>query len=277
MSGGAFDYKQYYIDDIIEHVGRIVRAVEEGDIGEDDGTDQTPSYWEKSLLADSKEEVKEEFKKALKALRIAACYAQRIDWFLSGDDDRLDYCFHYFINLLLLYLLTITKTIIKEDTSFARPALVQKHMRLHTRAISKFFGQLFGSGNVLECHNIPLRLNHTNRRERFCSWFFYFYFLLRSLLRDLRSFLRLTTSPALKAREEISYTTKLSNTMTKIVMKHRYFFTTFHTRNLLLGQLTGLFIRLDEARKLFRSHVFRFFRSHVFRFHVLILHGFGSY
>ncbi len=86
MSGGAFDYKQYYIDDIIEHIGRIVRAVEEGDIGEDDGTYQTPSYWEKSLLADSKEEVKEEFRKALKALRIAACYAQRIDWFLSGDD-----------------------------------------------------------------------------------------------------------------------------------------------------------------------------------------------
>lgn len=86
MSGGAFDYKQYYIDDIIEHIGRIVRAVEDGDIGEDDGTDQTPSYWEKSLLADSKEEVKEEFRKALKALHIAACYAQRIDWFLSGDD-----------------------------------------------------------------------------------------------------------------------------------------------------------------------------------------------
>jgi len=40
----------------------------------------------KSLLADSKEEVKEEFRKALKALHIAACYAQRIDWFLSGDD-----------------------------------------------------------------------------------------------------------------------------------------------------------------------------------------------
>jgi hypothetical protein len=85
MSGGAFDYKQYVIDEIVDHIARIMHAVDSGDLGEEDRY-SGHSHWEKSLVNDSKEEVKEEFRKAIKALKVAACYAQRIDWFLSGDD-----------------------------------------------------------------------------------------------------------------------------------------------------------------------------------------------
>lgn len=85
MSGGAFDYKQYVIDEIVDHIARIMHAVDSGDLGEEDCYSGS-SHWEKSLVNDSKEEVKEEFRKAIKALQVAACYAQRIDWFLSGDD-----------------------------------------------------------------------------------------------------------------------------------------------------------------------------------------------
>jgi hypothetical protein len=85
MSGGAFDYKQYVIDEIADHIDRIMHAVDSGDLGEEDRY-SGHSHWEKSLVNDSKEEVKEEFRKAIKALQVAACYAQRIDWFLSGDD-----------------------------------------------------------------------------------------------------------------------------------------------------------------------------------------------
>lgn len=85
MSGGAFDYKQYHIDEIVDHIARIMHALDSGDLGEEDRY-SGPSQWEKSLVHESKEEVKEEFRKAIKALQVAACYAQRIDWFLSGDD-----------------------------------------------------------------------------------------------------------------------------------------------------------------------------------------------
>ena len=68
MSGGHFDYKQYYIDDIAD---KIEYKMENQDCDEEDG------YTEETIQI---------MKDAVKALRKAAIYAQRIDWFLSGDD-----------------------------------------------------------------------------------------------------------------------------------------------------------------------------------------------
>lgn len=68
MSGGHFEYKQYYIDDIAD---KIEYKMVNQDCDEEDG------YTEETIQI---------MKDAVKALRKAAIYAQRIDWFLSGDD-----------------------------------------------------------------------------------------------------------------------------------------------------------------------------------------------
>lgn len=85
MSGGYFDYKQYQIDEIADNVHRIVNAVVKKELpSKDDYSDD--SSWAKNLVAESSPETLEEFQKALLIFKQAAIYAQRIDWFLSGDD-----------------------------------------------------------------------------------------------------------------------------------------------------------------------------------------------
>ena len=64
MSGGAFDYKQFYIRLIAEDI--------ESEIDRRDYSD----------------EVIEKFKEAVRILNKAEIYAQRIDWLLSGDDSE---------------------------------------------------------------------------------------------------------------------------------------------------------------------------------------------
>jgi hypothetical protein len=85
MSGGYFDYNQYRIDEIADTLERIITAVVNKDLPskEDYSND---SSWAKNYLAQSSPETLEEFKNALRTLKRAAVYAQRIDWFLSGDD-----------------------------------------------------------------------------------------------------------------------------------------------------------------------------------------------
>lgn len=68
MSGGHFDYKQYYIDDIADSIERTM---------ENQGCDEEDRYAEDTIQI---------MQDAVKILRKAAIYAQRIDWFLSGDD-----------------------------------------------------------------------------------------------------------------------------------------------------------------------------------------------
>lgn len=68
MSGGHFDYKQYYIDDIADSIERTM---------ENQGCDEEDGYTEETIQI---------MKDAVKALRKAAIYAHRVDWFLSGDD-----------------------------------------------------------------------------------------------------------------------------------------------------------------------------------------------
>ena len=70
MSGGHFDYKQYAIREITEEIERVLSN--ESENGE---YELTPK-------------VVEEFKKAIKILKIASVYTQRIDWLLSGDDSE---------------------------------------------------------------------------------------------------------------------------------------------------------------------------------------------
>ena len=75
MSGGHFDYKQYYIQDLIDQIEEEIKGnkyKKEDDIYSVKLNDKTIK----------------EFENAVKALKIAKIYATRIDWLLSGDDDE---------------------------------------------------------------------------------------------------------------------------------------------------------------------------------------------
>ncbi len=76
MSGGFFDYDQYRINGIIDAVEGVLDKHEHPG-ADDDG-------W--NPLAGSTPETVEAFQQGLHTLRQAAIYAQRFDWFLSGDD-----------------------------------------------------------------------------------------------------------------------------------------------------------------------------------------------
>lgn len=82
MSGGAFDYIQYRIEDIIE---RIQDEINENEIKPDWITDEE---WEKEGKRIYSKETIKEFKKGIKLLKNAETYAQRIDWLISGDDSE---------------------------------------------------------------------------------------------------------------------------------------------------------------------------------------------
>lgn len=92
MSGGAFEYNQYkigYIADQIEHeIERNGRPKTKEELRDESWRDPD---WYKKYPEDLNhykypDEVIEEFKNAVKNLRIAEVYAQRVDWLLSGDD-----------------------------------------------------------------------------------------------------------------------------------------------------------------------------------------------
>lgn len=94
MSGGHFDYKDYIIGEIAETVEQEIR------------NNRKPykwdelDYWErnqyskreyealetKPLHSDWPSGVIDRMKDAVKVLRLAAIYAHRLDWLLSGDD-----------------------------------------------------------------------------------------------------------------------------------------------------------------------------------------------
>ncbi len=92
MSGGAFEYNQYkigYIADQIEHeIEKSGRPKTPEELKDEswrgpDWYEQYPEYLNHYMYPD---EVIAEFKNAVKYLRIAEVYAQRVDWLLSGDD-----------------------------------------------------------------------------------------------------------------------------------------------------------------------------------------------
>lgn len=82
MSGGAFDYNQYKIGEIADHIQSVIdnnnKPVEKQDRwGDWDNREVYSSYSEETIM---------EFKRCVSLLREAMIYVHRIDWLLSDDD-----------------------------------------------------------------------------------------------------------------------------------------------------------------------------------------------
>lgn len=76
MSGGYFDYSQYHIREIADSLRKFLDEKsweKEDEYGLRPYRDITPT-------------VLSEMEKGYELLRIAEIYAQRIDWYLEGDD-----------------------------------------------------------------------------------------------------------------------------------------------------------------------------------------------
>ena len=92
MSGGAFDYKQWHIEQIADDVGKLIekngREKTREELKEEGwrGDDWYEKYPEDLYHYKYPDEIIEKFKEGMKVLRVAAVYAQRIDWLVSGDD-----------------------------------------------------------------------------------------------------------------------------------------------------------------------------------------------
>jgi len=89
MSGGAFDYNQYRIREIWENIqqelDRQGQEKPEKYLRHYD-KEYLEKYPEERFYTVYPEEVQKIFRDAIKALKIAEIYAQRIDYYLSGDD-----------------------------------------------------------------------------------------------------------------------------------------------------------------------------------------------
>jgi hypothetical protein len=92
MSGGAFDYQQYNIGRIADQIEEVIikngvkKTLEEiKDEGWRD-SEWYEKYPEDKFHYKYPDEVIEKMKEAVKSLKIAQEYAQRVDWLLSGDD-----------------------------------------------------------------------------------------------------------------------------------------------------------------------------------------------
>ena len=92
MSGGAFDYKQWHIEQIADDVEKLIekngREKTREELKEEGwrGDDWYEKYPEDLYHYKYPDEIIEKFKEGMKVLRVAAVYAQRIDWLVSGDD-----------------------------------------------------------------------------------------------------------------------------------------------------------------------------------------------
>lgn len=72
MSGGRFGYSQYQIGEIAREIQHCI-----DDNGKPDDYGQVWKHPDNVIA---------EFKNAIAALKLAEIYAQRVDWYLSGDD-----------------------------------------------------------------------------------------------------------------------------------------------------------------------------------------------
>jgi len=77
MSGGHFDYNQQKIGGIADEIEMFIQNndIEDGDTGIFIGLRYSP-------------ETLDEFCNAIRALKIARVYAQRVDWLVSDDDSE---------------------------------------------------------------------------------------------------------------------------------------------------------------------------------------------
>ena len=76
MSGGHFNYNQWRIRDIAEQIDELIKS----------NDDETLDEWGDRRGRGYSPETIERFREAVAALRVAAIYAQRVDWLVSGDD-----------------------------------------------------------------------------------------------------------------------------------------------------------------------------------------------
>jgi hypothetical protein len=76
VSGGHFGYKQYEIQQISEEIEQLIEG----------NNDKTPDRWGDTKGREYPPAVIAEFHKAVKALKVAQVYVQRVDYLLSGDD-----------------------------------------------------------------------------------------------------------------------------------------------------------------------------------------------
>lgn len=88
MSGGRFNYQQSGIRDIYEQIAEELSM--QGDTKEDATSPYRIEFYEK--YPEEKynriypEEIQQAMRDGVEVLKKAYVYAQRIDWFLSGDD-----------------------------------------------------------------------------------------------------------------------------------------------------------------------------------------------
>ena len=94
MSGGTFDYNQRRIrdiaDDIEQEIAKSGKPKTPRELKDEDGW-RDNDEWYKKYPEDLnhhklRDEILEEFKNAYEMLRKAEIYAQRVDWYLAGDD-----------------------------------------------------------------------------------------------------------------------------------------------------------------------------------------------
>lgn len=79
MSGGAFEYKQYKIQDLIEDMENLLVRLDKEPIDSFE-CDSLKRY------VDDSELLKNKIKENIGYLKRAYIFTKRIDWFISGDD-----------------------------------------------------------------------------------------------------------------------------------------------------------------------------------------------
>lgn len=94
MSGGQWEYKQYFLTEVIEDIDRLIekngvkKSPEEmrSERSWDSSLDWYEKYPEDSFHYKYSDEVIQEFKLASDVIKKAQVYIQRIDYLMSGDD-----------------------------------------------------------------------------------------------------------------------------------------------------------------------------------------------
>lgn len=89
MSGGTFEYSQSRIRDIHEEIQRRLDNIgkeKSEDDEEYNGKEYYEKYPEDRFHKDESDEVKKILAEGIEILKKAEIYAQRIDWYLAGDD-----------------------------------------------------------------------------------------------------------------------------------------------------------------------------------------------
>jgi hypothetical protein len=77
MSGGHFQYKQYQIEYIADEIEQLILTNTSTSLNTNERGHNNTVYSDETIA---------EFENALKLLREAQIYVQRIDWLVSGDD-----------------------------------------------------------------------------------------------------------------------------------------------------------------------------------------------